>query len=72
MMENKKENKLMAFWKDESGEIGIKQIAGTVAVIVVLGFAVSFIAKDGMLGKWIQDVWKMFMDAIAKMTGGTP
>lgn len=59
----KKNNGGMAsFWRDESGDFGVKQIAGTVAVIVVIGFVVSIIQTN--LGTWINDVWTLFMNQI--------
>ncbi|MFP4978404.1 hypothetical protein ACE6ED_23555 [Paenibacillus sp. CN-4] len=58
--------RLMAFWKDESGAMGVKQIAATVAVIVIIG-AVVVIVNDN-LSTWISDVWKLFMEQIEKMT----
>lgn len=51
------------FWKDESGEFGVKGIAITVAVIVIIGAAVSFI-KGSALEGWIGDIWDKFMDLI--------
>lgn len=59
-------SRLKAFWKDESGAMGVKQIAATVAVIVIIG-AVVVIVNDN-LSTWISDVWKLFMEQIEKMT----
>lgn len=69
-MENKQVENVekQSFWKDERGDIGIKQIAITVGIIVIIAFAIGLI-KDSFLEGWIKDVWKMFMDAIKDMTG---
>lgn len=53
-------------WKDEKGEFGIKQIAGTVAVIVIIGLVVGIV--EGSLATWVSDVWDLFFDEIKEMT----
>lgn len=50
------------FKKDESGEFGVKQIAITVAVIVLIGFIVSTL-KD-YLPAWIQEIWTTLVNMI--------
>lgn len=58
-------NKLKAFFNDESGDFGIKQIAITVAVIIIIG-AAMVIVRDN-LSTWIGDIWDRFMDMIDKI-----
>ncbi|MED4956079.1 hypothetical protein ABEO75_16760 [Paenibacillus macerans] len=60
---------IRAFWEDEAGEFGIKQIAATVAVIVIIGLVVS--AVRGNLPTWINDIWDYFMGLIKEMTGSS-
>ncbi len=55
-------NRLKEFFNDESGDFGIKQIAFTVAVIVLIGAAMVIIR--GNLPTWIGDIWDRFMDMI--------
>ena len=57
-----KNKEKQSFWKDESGDFGIKQIAMTVAVIVVIGFAITIIQTN--MGSWISELWTLFMDQI--------
>lgn len=56
-----------SFWADERGEIGVKQIAATVAVIVVIGMVISAINSN--LSTWISDLWDYFMKLINELTG---
>lgn len=56
-----------SFWKDESGDFGVKQIAATVAVIVVIGLVITGI--KGNLETWIDEIWTFFMQIIKQMTG---
>lgn len=56
-------NQVEEVLKDESGEFGIKQIAITVAVIVVIGFIVSTV-KSQFLADWIEDIWTMLVELI--------
>ncbi|MDH6371345.1 hypothetical protein CA600_12930 [Paenibacillus sp. VTT E-133280] len=52
---------------EEKGEVGIKQIAITVGVIIVIGVVVTYL-KDGALVGWIDDIWTfLFEDLIKKM-----
>ena len=51
---------------NERGEFGIKQIAITVGVIVVIGFIVNIITNS-FLSDWIEQVWEMFIDQIEGM-----
>ncbi|MNJ63221.1 hypothetical protein D3C77_591060 [compost metagenome] len=55
-----------SFWRDEQGDIGVKQIAITVGIIVVIAVAVTLI-KDTFLEQWIKQVWDMFIKAIEDM-----
>jgi|GEM_PF-437858 len=66
-MKNKELEKIEKrnFWKDETGDIGVKQIAITVAVIVVVAFIVTTL-KNGLLEKWIEEVWKFLFDDLIK------
>lgn len=54
--------KAKVFLKDERGEFGIKQIAVTVAVIVIIGFVIT--AVQGFMPGWIEDIWDMFIEQI--------
>ncbi|WP_026478105.1 hypothetical protein [Alkaliphilus transvaalensis] len=58
-----KENKMSLFIEEESGEYGVKQIAFTVAVIVVIGVAIGFI-NERFMETWIGQVWTMFINFI--------
>jgi hypothetical protein len=58
----KNNGKTASFWKEESGDFGIKQIAATVAVIVIIGFIVTAIQTN--IGTWVNQVWTLFMDQI--------
>lgn len=53
---------ITAFLKDERGDFGIKQIAITVAVIVIIGFIITGI--QGLMPGWITQIWNMFVDQI--------
>ncbi|NLI59619.1 MAG: hypothetical protein GX387_14140 [Clostridium sp.] len=58
-------NKVRNFLKDQSGEFGIKQIAVTVAVIVIIGLLIGVIR--GNLGTWVAEVWDMFIEMIKNL-----
>lgn len=60
---------IRAFWEDETGEFGIKQIAATVAVIVIIGIIVGIVR--GNLPNWVNDTWDFFMRLINEMTGAS-
>ena len=52
---------------EEKGEVGIKQIAITVGVIILIGVVVPYL-KGGVLTGWVDDVWEfLFDDLIGKM-----
>lgn len=55
--------KVKVFIKDEAGEIGIKQIAMTVAIIVVIG-AILTLLTGGLLSTWVSELWTFFMTEI--------
>ncbi|MEK3794626.1 hypothetical protein MKX42_23055 [Paenibacillus sp. FSL R7-0204] len=55
-----------SFWTEERGDIGVKQIAITVAAIVIIGAAIVIVQDN--LGTWIGDIWKLFMNQIEKFT----
>lgn len=59
-------SRLKAFWDDESGAMGVKQIAATVAAIVIIGAVV--VAITGNLGEWIDQIWDLLIGQIEKMT----
>lgn len=59
--------KKRSFWKDETGDIGIKQIAITVGVIVLVGLSISIIR--GKMGDWFDDIWEIFTGYIKEITG---
>ncbi|MGZ7444057.1 hypothetical protein [Paenibacillus sp. TH7-28] len=60
---------IRTFWEDEAGEFGIKQIAATVAVIVIIGIIVGIVR--GNLPAWVNDIWDYFMGLIEGLTGGS-
>lgn len=55
-------NKIKNFLKNQSGEFGIKQIAATVAVIVIIGLIIGVVR--GNIGTWVAEVWDMFIEMI--------
>ncbi|GIP09488.1 MAG: hypothetical protein E7L01_01145 [Paenibacillus macerans] len=57
---------IRAFWEDETGDIGVKQIAVTVGVIVIIGLIIG--AVNDNLATWIDEVWKYFMKIIQDLT----
>lgn len=54
--------------EEEKGEFGIKQLAITVGVIVIVGFVIS-ILQGGLLEGWIGEVWTFLFDTIQDMVG---
>ncbi|MGG4554463.1 hypothetical protein MKX50_05485 [Paenibacillus sp. FSL W8-0186] len=62
----REDEKKLSFWKEERGDIGVKQIAVTVGVIVIIAVAVTLI-RNTFLEQWIKEVWEMFMKAIEDM-----
>jgi hypothetical protein len=55
--------KIQSVIKNERGDFGIKQIAFTVAVILLIGFVVTLL-KGGLLGTWINQIWTMLINFI--------
>ena len=55
-----------SFWTEERGDIGVKQIALTVAAIVIIGLVIGIVRTN--LGTWVTDIWDMFMEQIKKFT----
>lgn len=55
-------SKIKAFLKEEKGDFGVKYIAMTVAVIVLIGVAITVIGDN--LGTWIPNIWDMFIEKI--------
>ncbi|MDQ2085696.1 hypothetical protein RBH29_04510 [Herbivorax sp. ANBcel31] len=51
--------------KDQSGEFGVKQIAITVAVIVIIGFIIVIVQNN--LDGWIGEIWDLFMEQIENL-----
>lgn len=63
----KKNNRLMELIKEERGDFGVKEIAITVAVIVIIGFAVT--AIRGNMPTWITQLWTLFLGKIETLIG---
>ncbi len=55
-------NTIEKFLKDERGSFGVKEIAITVAVIVVIGFAITGIQSN--MPSWITQIWNLFIQQI--------
>lgn len=53
---------------DTRGEFGIKQIAATVAVIVIIGAVMTTIQNDFLRG-WIESVWTFLWTKIQEFAG---
>lgn len=53
--------------EDERGEFGIKQLAITVAAIVIIGFVITFM--QGNMDTILQEVWDWLFDTIQGMVG---
>ena len=46
----------------KEAKFGIKQIAITVAVIVIIGFGIMDI--ENLIPEWITEIWQLFIDQI--------
>ncbi|WP_223068040.1 hypothetical protein [Paenibacillus caui] len=69
MEQNMKENKdKRSFWKDEAGEVGVKQIAWTVGVIIIVGFVVTVLSDGRIIGEWLNDIWKILRETLEKLS----
>ncbi|NLU27372.1 MAG: hypothetical protein GXX00_09565 [Hungateiclostridium thermocellum] len=60
-------NSIKKFLKDERGEFGVKQIAYTVAVIVVVGLVLA-ILRDQMEGI-VTTIWNFLWEKIQDLMG---
>ncbi len=49
--------------KSNNGEFGVKQIAATVAIVILIGAIVQFMT-DGWLTDRVEDVWDWLWDLI--------
>jgi len=54
--------KFKSFMKEEKGDFGVKGIAVTVAVIVVIGAVVA--AVTTFANDWVTQIWNMFIGFI--------
>ncbi|GAA0388073.1 hypothetical protein [Paenibacillus motobuensis] len=59
---SQRNNERTSFWRDEQGDIGIKQIAITVGVIVVIGIIIG--AMQGQMGSWLTTIFDTLMGYI--------
>lgn len=57
--------KFKGFLSEEKGEVGIKQIAFTVAIIVLIGFVIDML-QGGLLRTWIDEIWEKLIGLIDK------
>lgn len=57
MLQEKRKNAVVSMIMNNRGEFGIKQIAMTIGIIIVVGAAVTFITSGTFLGTAIGDVW---------------
>lgn len=53
--------------KEEAGDFGIKQLAVTVAVIVIIGFVITFMQEN--MDEILTQVWDWLFETIQKMVG---
>ena len=54
--------------QEEKGEFGIKQLAITVGVIIIVGFVIGLL-QGGLLADWIGQVWTFLFSTIQGMVG---
>lgn len=59
--------KFKAFWADERGDVGIKQIAMTVGVIILIGVVVTSLSSGDTLAGWVGDVWEAVFGKIKEV-----
>lgn len=66
-MENKQVEKVKkrSFWKDERGDIGVKQLAITIGVIVLIAAVISYI-KGSLLTDIVDQVWAYIYNDLIK------
>lgn len=55
--------------KDQSGAMGVKQIAMIVAAIIVIGAAATYLSNSTTIGGMISEVWNFLFGEIKKMIG---
>ncbi len=53
--------------REQRGDFGVKEIAITVAAIVIIGVVVS-IVNDQLESTWVNELWEYFMEQIKKFT----
>ncbi|TYQ16049.1 UNVERIFIED_CONTAM: hypothetical protein Cloal_2551 [Acetivibrio alkalicellulosi] len=58
-------NRIKALLKDQSGEFGVKSIAMTVAVIVIIGFII--VVVQGNIDGWVGQIWDLFIGLITDL-----
>ncbi|GGH10997.1 hypothetical protein [Paenibacillus segetis] len=61
--------KVKAFIKDESGDFSVKGIAVTIAVILIIGFAVTVITGGEFIKTAVEAVWNMLLGGLQNMFG---
>lgn len=54
------------FMEEERGDFGVKQIAIAIAVIILIGAAVSFL--KGNIGTMVEGVWDWLFEQIQNIT----
>lgn len=53
---------------DETGSLGVKEIAGTLAFIVVIAAIATLVSSDTtLMGGWIGDIWDFMTEALDDM-----
>lgn len=63
----KMSKKIAQVLAEEKGSFGVKEIAVTVAVIVVIGFAITVI--EGNMDGWVSELWDLFLGKIQDLIG---
>lgn len=58
--------RIKEFIKDERGEFGIKQIAATLGVIILIGVAVGVISDS--MPDWVGQAWDYLFEQIENLT----
>lgn len=53
---------------EERGDIGIKQLAMTVGVIIIIGVVITVLTTK--MDTFVEDVWKMLTDQLKNLTSG--
>lgn len=70
-MENKQTEKVekRSFWKDERGDFGVKQLAITVGVIVLIALVVTYLKND-KLTTIVDNIWDYIYTTLIKGMAG--